>query len=130
MQEEKRKVWKLTVSVCMILLLCTILSGWINELMLPQVVIFYPFSGKLSGTEEDTYKCLIPVSGVYTDSEGSYVFRIKEDKDGFKVERCSVKILASDNLYAAVYGYLHKEDGIAVYPSRELMDGESVKVGE
>lgn len=130
MWEEKRKVWKLTVCVSIILLICTIISSWIYDIMLPQVVVFYPFSGRLSGTQKGEYKYLIPVSDVYTDLEGSYIFRIKENEDSFSVERCNVKILASDNLYAAIYGYLDEDDCIAVYPSRKLVDGENVKVRE
>lgn len=121
----KRSVWRLTVVILLLLLVCTILSAWVYDTGLPQVVAYSPESGTVNGRE---YRMLVPVSSVGQDSEGTYVFRLKQMDGQWKVERSSVTVEDSDGIYTAIRRATAEEILVAAFPSRQLQDGEKVKV--
>lgn len=122
---EKRDVWRLTVMILLLLLVCTILSAWVYETGLPQVVAYSPESGIVNGVE---YRMLVPVSCVEQDNEGTYVFRLKQVDGQWKAERASVTVEDSDGIYTAIRRATADQILVAAFPSRQLQDGEKVKV--
>lgn len=124
---SKRTVRNLSILVFVILFICTILSTIVYHMLLPKVTAYTPENGYINGKEYDR---IVPISCIYTDSEGNYVFRLEYVEEKWKVERCSVFIEAWDGSYAAIRRAVSEDIEIALNPSRALKDEEIVKVVE
>lgn len=112
--------------LCFVLLLaCTIISTFVYDALLPRVTAWTPEKGLIQGEE---YRMLVPISSVYSDTNGNYVFRLKEVNGRWKVERCSVRVEAQNEEYAAISRTVLEEIQVAVYPSIGLNDGDIVKI--
>lgn len=125
MERRKQSVWRLTLFLFTALLVCTVVSQWVSDTLLPQVVVYSLEPGTVGGEE---YPAVVPLACVYTDRDGTYVFRLKQVNGREKVERGTVLVLAQDDRFAAVHTLVGGETRIAGFPSRPLADGETVKV--
>mgnify|MGYP003303188178 FL=1 len=108
-------------------MVCTLVSTIVYDALLPKVTAYTPKNGIINGKE---YSMVVPLSCIYTDNEGVYVFRLKEVDEEWKAERCSVRIEAQNKTYAAIRRAVSEKIQIAVNPSRKLQDGEIVKVAK
>lgn len=124
---EKQTVKGLSAAIFALLLLCTIVSTAVYDVMLPRVTAYTPDSGTINGEE---YRMVVPASCVYQDANGSYVFRLKGSGGAWKVERCSVSVEGSDGAYTAIRRAVAEEIQLAAFPSRPLSDGETVRISE
>lgn len=122
---RKRGVVLLAGGCFAVLLICTVISTFVYDALLPRVTAWTPKKGFIQGEE---YQMLVPISSVYSDANGNYVFRLKEVNGRWKVERCSIRVEAQNESYAAISRTVLEEIQIAAYPSIGLNDGDIVKI--
>ena len=120
----KRTVAILSAVIFVLLLGCTVYSAFHFDRSLPVVTALTPDRGTVNGEE---YAMLVPADCVYRDNEGTFVYRLKQTEDGWKTERCTVSIEASDGTYTAIRRIVSEEILIAASPSAPLSDGQIVK---
>lgn len=124
---KKGTVSILSVVIFVILLGCTVYSAFHYDRSLPVVTALTPERGMLSGEE---YAMLVPADCVYRDNEGTFVYRLKQTEDGWKTERCTVSIEATDGTHTAIRRIVSEELLVAASPSAPLSDGQIVKIIE
>lgn len=122
---KKRTVAILSAVIFVILLGCTVYSAIYYDRSLPVVTALAPERGTVNGEE---YAMLIPADCVYRDSEGAFVYRLKQTEDGWKTERCTVYIEATDGTHTAIRRIVSEEILVAASPSVPLSDGQIVKL--
>ena len=122
---KKRTVAILSAVIFVLLLGCTVYSAFHYDRSLPIVTALAPERGTVNGEE---YAMLIPADCVYQDNEGTFVYRLKQTEDGWKTERCTVLIEATDGNCAAIRRIVSEEILIAALPSMPLSDGQIVKL--
>lgn len=122
---KKRTVAILSAVIFVILLGCTVYSAIYYDRSLPVVTALAPERGTVNGEE---YAMLIPADCVYRDSEGAFVYRLKQTEDGWKTERCTVYIEATDGTHTAIRRIVSEEILVAASPSAPLSDGQIVKL--
>ena len=122
---KKRTVEVLSVVIFVILLGCTVYSAFHYDRSLPVVTALTPERGTVNGEE---YAMLVPADCVYQDNEGVFVYRLKQTEDGWKTERCTVSIEASDGTHTAIRRIVSEELLVAAFPSAPLSDGQIVKL--
>ena len=121
----KRTVAILSAVIFVLLLGCTVYSAFHYDRSLPVVTALTPEQGMLSGEE---YAMLVPADCVYRDNEGTFVYRLKQTKDGWKTERCTVSIEATDGTHTAIRRIVSEELLVAASPSVPLSNGQIVKL--
>ena len=131
-QEQKHKsvCGKIMIIFIVLVLLLTFFSKSFYNYKLPHVSVEYPKQGKLDFKEEsEVYDALIPASALRKDSKGYYVLTLQKDEgilgDGYKAERNSVDLLASDETHCAVEG-IPEGTGVIVTDVKELAEGDHV----
>ena len=124
---KKRTVVILSAVIFVLLLGCTVHSAFHYDRSLPIVTALAPEQGMLSGEE---YAMLVPADCVYRDNEGTFVYRLKQTEDGWKTERCTVSIEATDGTHTAIRRIVSEEILVAASPSAPLSDGQIVKLIE
>ena len=122
---KKRTVAILSVVIFVILMGCTAYSAFHYDRSLPVVTALTPEWGTVNGEE---YAMLVPSDCVYTDNEGTFVYRLKQTEDGWKTERCTVRIEATDGTHTAIRRIVSEEILVAASPSAPLSDGRIVKL--
>ena len=122
---KKRTVAILSVVIFVLLLGCTVYSAFHYDRSLPIVTALAPERGTVNGEE---YAMLVPADCVYQDNEGVFVYRLKQTEDGWKTERCTVSIEASDGTHTAIRRIVSEEILVAAFPSAPLSDGQIVKL--
>lgn len=122
---KKRTVVILSVVIFGILLGCTVYSAFHYDRSLPIVTALTPERGTVNGEE---YAMLFPADCVYRDNEGAFVYRLKQTEDGWKTERCTVYIEATDGTHTAIRRIVSEEILVAASPSVPLSDGQIVKL--
>ena len=121
----KRTVAILSAVIFALLVVCTVYSAFAYDRSLPIVTALAPEPGTLNGEE---YGMVVPADCVYTDNEGTFVYRLKQTEDGWKTERCTVRIEATDGIHTAIRRAVSEEILVAVSPSAALSDGQIVKL--
>ena len=122
---KKRTVVILSAVIFGILLGCTVYSAFHYDRSLPVVTALTPERGTVNGEE---YAMLVPADCVYRDNEGTFVYRLKQTEDGWKTERCTVSIEATDGTYTAIRRIVSEELLVAASPSVPLSNGQIVKL--
>ena len=122
---KKGTVAVLSAVIFVILLGCTVYSAIYYDRSLPVVTALAPERGTVNGEE---YAMLIPADCVYRDSEGAFVYRLKQTEDGWKTERCTVYIEATDGTHTAIRRIVSEELLVAASPSAPLSAGEIIKL--
>ena len=122
---KKRTVAILSVVIFVILLGCTVYSAFHYDRSLPIVTALTPERGTLNG---EAYAMVVPADCVYRDNEGTFVYRLKQTEDGWKTERCTVYIEATDGTHTAIRRIVSEELLVAASPSAPLRDGQIVKL--
>lgn len=122
---KKRTVANLSAVVFALLLVCTVYSAFAYDRSLPIVTALAPERGTLNGEE---YGMVVPAGCVYRDNEGTFVYRLKQTPDGWKTERCTVSIEATDGTHTAIRRIVSEEILVAASPSVPLSDGQIVKL--
>lgn len=79
-----------------------------------------------------TYKTLVPLNCVVNEADKSYVYAVKK-RDGvfnqeYYVEKIAVQQENANYIYAALNNELDTVTQLAIYPTRTLRDGETVRV--
>ena len=124
---KKRTVAILSAVIFVMLLGCTVYSAFHYDRSLPVVTALAPERGTVNGEE---YAMLVPADCVYRDNEGTFVYRLKQTEDGWKTERCTVSIEATDGTYIAIRRIVSEELLVAASPSVPLSNGQIVKLIE
>ena len=124
---KKRTVAILSAVIFVLLLGCTVYSAFHYDRSLPVVTALTPGRGTVNGEE---YAMLVPADCVYRDNEGTFVYRLKQTEDGWKAERCTVSIEATDGTHTAIRRIVSEELLVAASPSVPLSDGQIVKLIE
>ena len=122
---KKRTVAILSAVIFVMFLGCTVYSAFHYDQSLPIVTALTPERGTLNGEE---YPMLVPADCVYRDNEGTFVYRLKQTEDGWKTERCTVSIEATDGTHTAIRRIVSEELLVAASPSAPLSDGQIVKL--
>lgn len=122
---KKRTVALLSAVIFLLLMGCTVYSAFHYDRSLPIVTALAPELGTLNG---ETYAMLVPADCVYQDNEGTFVYRLKQTEDGWKTERCTVHIEATDGTRTAIRRIVSEEILVAASPSEPLSDGQIVKL--
>ena len=122
---KKRTVAILSVVIFVILLGWTVYSAFHYDRSLPIVTALTPERGTVNGEE---YAMLVPADCVYRDNEGTFVYRLKQTEDGWKTERCTVSIEATDGTHTAIRRIVSEELLVAALPTAPLSDGEIIKL--
>ena len=122
---KKRTVAILSVVIFVLLLGCTVYSAFHYDRSLRIVTALTPEWGTVNGEE---YAMLIPADCVYRDSEGTFVYRLKQTEDGWKTERCTVSIEATDGTHTAIRRIVSEELLVAASPTAQLSEGQIVKL--
>ena len=122
---KKGTVALLSAVIFVLLLGCTVYSAFHNDRYLPIVTALAPERGTVNGEE---YATLVPADCVYQDNEGTFVYRLKQTEDGWKTERCTVYIEATDGTHTAIRRIVSEEILVAASPSVPLSDGQIVKL--
>ena len=122
---KKRTVAILSVVIFVLLLGCTVYSAFHYDRSLPIVTALTPERETLNGEE---YPMIVPSDCVYRDNEGTFVYRLKQTEDGWKTERCTVHIEATDGTHTAIRRIVSEEILVAASPSAPLSDGQIVKL--
>ena len=121
---KKGTVAILSAVIFALLLVCTVYSAFAYDRSLPIVTALTPERGTVNGEE---YGMVVPADCVYTDNEGTFVYRLKQTEDGWKTERCTVLIEATDGNRTAIRRIVSEELLVAASPSAPLSDGQIVK---
>ena len=121
----KRTVAILSAVIFVLLLGCTVYSAFHYDRSLPIVTALTPERGTVNGEE---YAMLVPADCVYRDNEGTFVYRLKQTEDGWKTERCTVYIEATDGTHTAIRRIVNEKILVAASPSAPLSDGQIVKL--
>ena len=124
---KKGTVAVLSAVIFVILLGCTVYSAIYYDRSLPVVTALTPERGTVNGKE---YAMLVPADCVYRDNEGTFVYRLKQTEDGWKTERCTVSIEATDGTHTAIRRIVIEEILVAASPSAPLSDGQIVKLAD
>ena len=122
---KKRTVAILSAVIFILLLVCTVYSAFAYDRSLPRVTALAPERGTLNG---EAYAMIVPADCVHTDNEGTFVYRLKQTEDGWKTERCTVRIEATDGTHTAIRRIVSEEILVAASPSAPLDDGQIVKL--
>ena len=122
---KKRTVAILSAVIFAILLVCTVYSAYYYDRSLPRVTALAPEPGTLNG---EAYAMVVPADCVYQDNEGTFVYRLKQTEDGWKTERCTVRIEATDGTRTAIRRIVSEEILVAASLSAPLDDGQIVKI--
>ena len=122
---KKRTVAILSAVIFALLLVCTVYSAFAYDRSLPIVTALAPERGTVNG---EAYAMLVPADCVYTDNEGTFVYRLKQTEDGWKTERCTVRIEATDGSRTAIRRIVSEEILVAASPSAPLSNGQIVKL--
>ena len=122
---KKGTVAILSAVIFVLLLGCTVYSAFHYDRSLPVVTALTPERGTVNGEE---YTLLVPSDCVYRDNEGTFVYRLKQTEDGWKTERCTVSIEATDGTHTAIRRIVSEELLVAASPSAPLSDGQIVKL--
>ena len=122
---KKRTVAILSAVIFVLLLGCTVYSAFHYDRSLPIVTALTPERGTVYG---ETYAMLVPADCVYRDNEGTFVYRLKQTEDGWKTERCTVYIEATDGTHTAIRRIVSEKILVAASPSAPLSDGQIVKL--
>ena len=129
----KRIILRMSLFLLMVLLLCTVMSRTISRLMLPQISILQIQKDILKDSGDDTRRTLVPLSCVYADIGGEFIFVPEEratviEKEIY-VRQAYVVVTGRNNLYAAVKFVDREEMRVAAYPSKPLFNGAIVSTG-
>ena len=122
---KKGTVAILSAVIFVLLLGCTVYSAFRYDRSLPRVTALAPEPGTLNG---EAYAMLVPADCVYRDNEGTFVYRLKQTEDGWKTERCTVHIEATDGTHTAIRRIVREELLVAASPSAPLSNGQIVKL--
>ncbi len=122
---KKRTVAILSAVIFVMLLVSTVYSAFHYDRSLPIVTALTPERETLNGEE---YPMIVPSDCVYRDNEGTFVYRLKQTEDGWKTERCTVHIEATDGTHTAIRRIVSEEILVAASPSAPLSDGQIVKL--
>ncbi len=122
---NKQTIAILSAVIFALLLACTVYSAFAYDRFLPIVTALAPERGTLNG---EAYAMIVPSDCVYTDNEGTFVYRLKQTEDGWKTERCTVRIEATDGTHTAIRRIVSEEILVAASPSEPLGDGQIVKL--
>ena len=122
---KKRTVAILSAVMFILLLVCTVYSAFSYDRSLPRVTALAPEPGTLNG---EAYAMVVPADCVHTDNEGTFVYCLKQTEDGWKTERCTVRIEATDGTHTAIRRIVSEEILVAASPSAPLDDGQIVKL--
>ena len=124
---------RVSLFLLMALLLCTVISQTVDRLMLPQINILQIQRDVLQDSGDDTRRALVPVSCVYSDIGGEYIFVPEErstliGKETY-VRQVYVVVTGRNNLYAAIRFVERDEMRVAAYPTKPLYNGAIVTTG-
>lgn len=131
MTRFQKVILRFTVALLFALIACTIVSTAIHRLLLPEVRVE---RGRLAPSGETI---LLPQSSVHFDYASeppqAYLFAVEETGSmwgrSYSVHRMNVRYIGEDylNIEVETSGYLLNAS-VAVFPSRELYDGDVVTV--
>ncbi len=80
------------------------------------------------------YDLIIPLSSLYSDSDGDYVFVVEQSQSSLgarmTVRRVDVYVLDKDGSRAALQGGVTQRDSIVVRSDRAISDGDRVRLEE
>ena len=141
MSKSKKILYISTVSILIILIVCTVLSKFISEAIMPTVEVLNPVRMELSVFDDDTgevitqvYEIVLPVGAIIEGAENrKYVYIIRQRKGLFGQEHYAVflevRVIADDDIYVALGGWsVTMFDDVVLSSSDYLTSGEVVKV--
>lgn len=133
---------KVSVVMCSMVLtilgICTILSIQIDKIMTPEVNIVKASNAGLFDPDLEEYvqhDLTLPLSALMYDEFGDYVFMLEKKPGVWGDELTAVKCYIDsyngiDEARFASDSIPYTNESFAIYPSRELKNGEKVKVRE
>ena len=121
----KKRIGKISLVIYGFLIVCTIISTIYYRGNLPIVSEYAVQEGEIHG---EMYQMVVPENAVYKDVNGYFVYRIKEMDDKTHVVRCSISVIEQDENYAAISRIVGDTFSIALSPSKELSDGQEVRL--
>ena len=132
MTKLKKNVFRIALAVLIILLVFTLFSKTVYNLMLPEVKKESASKGALKNDASGKTYTLVPLNSVFLDAEGSCVYTLEETETlwgkGYTVKRIGVEYIGCDYLYAAVEG--NGISSVISSASKALYDGANVKVAK
>lgn len=134
MKNSRQFAVRMATALSMILVLCTVAAYRIEALLLTEVrTIEVPPAEK---TEEGTTVVKISPAGVLTDSNGKPCVMLIQRREGTwgaeeYVKEVSIEVYSEDYDFVQLENTDLEGQRLAIYPSRSLSDGETVRcVGE
>ena len=140
MSKSKKILYISTLSILILLIICTFLSKFIAEAIMPVVEVISPVSMKLSITDDNgesyerEFERVIPNSAIITGAfNQKYVYITRQNRGLFGLEYIvrllEVQVIADNGIYAAIEGWnVTILDNVVISPPNNLTSGEVVKV--
>jgi len=138
MSKSKKILYISTFSILIILIVCTVLSKFISEAIMPTVEVINPVSMDMdfmpTDAYNDVYDRVIPVSAIIPGAfNQKHVYVVRQRKGLFGDENyvilLEVQIIDSNDIYAALGGWnVMAFDDVVISSSRVLTAREVVKV--
>lgn len=131
MSKSKKILYGFTFGLLIFLIICTIVSIFVADAMLPNVEVVNPVGMELMGTHHDR---VIPYSAIIHGEHGrTFVFVVRANRGLFGpeyvVRLLEVQLVDSNEIYAAISGWnVMIFDEVVVYSSRVISSGEVVRV--
>ena len=134
MKNSRQFAVRMTAALFMILVLCTVAAHRIEAVLLTEVrTIEVPPAEKL---EDGTTVVKISPAGVFTDANGKTCVMLIQRREGTwgteeYVKETSVEVYSEDYDFVQLKNADLEGQRLAIYPSRSLSNGETVRcVGE
>ena len=138
MAKSKKILYGFTLGVLILLIICTVLSKFIADAIMPVVEVMNPVGMEMiiDGAETQWHDTVIPAAAIITGEQNKkYVYVARQQKGLFGPEHVvrliEVRVAAvdSDDIYAALGGWsVTVFDEVVVESSRDLVSGEAVRV--
>lgn len=132
MSKLKTGVFKTALALCIVLIMCTLLSKTIYNLMLPEVKKEVVSKGHLNIENSDGTYTLVPLNCIYFDGSDYFIFKLEENETLWGkeqiVRRIDVELLGSDYTNGAVN--VNNISMVVSSTAKALYDGANVKVAQ